>query len=111
MIVRLTGWVAGLFTWALLSGCGSIRGAVYENYRMPYTVDLDETPVSFNAGTGKIIEVKEPFTGYDITAEFNSNAVGDIARQHGITKVYWADIEMFNLLGVWKEKRLFIYGE
>ncbi len=99
-----------------LSGCGaisrnSLTGYIYVHTRIPYTQNLDNTPVADHGGEGKIIEVKEPFSGYGVTAKFNSNAVGDIARLHGIETVYWADLEYFNLLGIWKERKLHIYGK
>ena len=100
----------------LLTGCGlaprsAISGYIYEHYRKPYTVDLKNTPVAWKSGGGKVVEIQEPFSGYGVSAEFNSNAVGDIARENGISRVYWADMEYFNVLGIWKEQRLYIYGE
>ena len=100
----------------LLTGCGlaprsSITGYIFENYHQPFTVNLDKTPVAWKAGSGKIVEVQEPFSGYGMSAEFSSNAVGDIARHYGIKRVFWADMEYFNVLGIWKEQRLTIYGE
>lgn len=99
-----------------LTGCGlaprsSISGYIYEHYRKPFTTDLNSTAVAWKTGQGKVVEVQEPLSGYGVSAEFNSNAVGDIARENGISKVYWADMEYFNVLGIWKEQRLFIYGE
>lgn len=109
--------------WALLSiivltssGCNlvprsPISGYFYEHYRKPYTIDLNETPVKFKAGGGKVILIKEPFSGHGMSAEFNSNAMGDVASRYGLQKIYWADMEYINILGVWKERRLHIYGE
>jgi hypothetical protein len=37
--------------------------------------------------------------------------MGDLAEKHGIEKIYWADMEYINILGIWKERRLHIYGE
>ena len=99
-----------------LTGCGlaprsAISGYIYENYHKPFTVNLNKTPVAWKMGEGKIVEVKEPFSGRGVSAKFNSNAVGDIARLHGIKRVYWADMKYFNVLGIWKEESLTIYGE
>jgi hypothetical protein len=111
--VRLLGLIAIL---TCCSGCNLIprsplSGYIYEHYRKPYTLDLDETPVNFMEGGGKVILIKEPFTGYGVSAEFNSNAMGDLAKRYGLKRIYWADMEYFHVLGIWKERRLHIYGE
>lgn len=103
---------------ALLSGCASgidkppgIRGYIFTYTREPYTSDLKDTPVTTSTGRGKVIRVKEPFSGYGVSAEFMSNAIGDIAKKQGMTQVYFADMEEFNILGIWRERRLHVYGE
>ena len=88
-----------------------LSGYVYEHYHKPYTLDLDVTPVRFNCGEGKVVMVKEPFSGWGVSAEFDTNAIGDVARAHGLKKIYWADMEYFKVLGIWKERSIHIYGE
>ena len=107
-----------LATATLLVGCSSVpdtpssvRGIVYTHIRIPLTVDLDHTRVAGSTGNGRIIRVKEPFTSYGITAEYSSNAIGDIAREHHMTRVDFADMEIFDILGIWRERRLILYGE
>ncbi|MDY6790694.1 MAG: hypothetical protein SWH54_05430 [Thermodesulfobacteriota bacterium] len=103
----------------LISGCMSIglsdnsilRGRVFKHYRLPYTIDLHNTPVTDSQARGLIIHIEEPVSGYGLYTEFNSNAIGDIAKKHGLTKVYFADIEIFDVLGIWYHERLHIYGE
>ena len=41
----------------------------------------------------------------------NSNALGDIARRHGVDPLYFADREVFSILGIWKTNRVFLYGD
>jgi len=78
----------------------------------PYTTDLHNTKITDMEGFGTIFHIQEPISGYNIYIEFNSNAIGDIAKKHGLTKVYFADIEIFEVLGgIWQHKRLHIYGE
>jgi len=78
----------------------------------PYTTDLHNTPITDIQGSGTIFHIEEPISGYNLYFEFNTNAIGDIAKKHGITKVYFADIEIFEVLGgIWKHQRLHIYGE
>ena len=51
-------------------------GCAYVNVRTPYDTDLNRTPTAVGTGEGKIIRIKEPFSGYGIYAEFNSNCSG-----------------------------------
>jgi len=110
---RIPVAVALCLSLLILFGCGSapLVGLIYTHVRLPLTANLEKTP--FPAGTpasGKIIQVKEPFSGYGIYARVNSNAIGDIARQHGVDTVYFADQEIFSLLGIWKTTQVHVYG-
>jgi hypothetical protein len=62
-------------------------------------------------GSKHTIEIKEPFTGFGMYARVNSNALGDIARQNGMTQLYFADQEVFSILGVYKTHRVILHGE
>ena len=95
----------------LLGGCSLLTGMVFTHIRVPYTTDLHSTPVTDIHSNGMIIRIEEPVSGYGLYTEFNSNAIGDIAKKHGLSKVYFADLETFNILGIWKHEKLHIYGE
>ena len=103
----------------LLGGCsafdqfvgGAPTGDIFTHIRVPYTLDLNNTPVTNIRANGLIIHIEEPVTGYGFYTELNSNAIGDIAKKHGLTKVYFADLEIFDVLGIWHHERLHIYGE
>jgi len=103
----------------LLGGCSLFdqfvgrapSGMVFTHIRVPYTQDLNNTHVTNIHANGLIIHVEEPISGYGLYTEFNSNAIGDVARKHGLTKVYFADMEIFDVLGIWHHERLHIYGE
>jgi hypothetical protein len=119
-VIKLTGWVCLAVVIALLStGCGAVvknghavlAGAVYTRIKFPLTTDLDQTPAAVDAGNGKIVRIKEPFSGYGIYAEFNSNAIGEIAKRHGLKTVYYADIERLSILGIWRHDEVIVCGE
>jgi hypothetical protein len=102
-----------IFACLVLVACG-IRphGLIYTNIRLPLTEDLDHTPVpQFDPGSARILEIKEPFTGLGIYARVHSNAIGDIARENGMQTLYFADQEIFSILGVWKTHRTLLYGK
>jgi len=105
---------------ALLSvGCGAVVsnghavlvGVVYTRVKYPLTSDLDRTPTAEAAGSGKVIRIKEPVSGYGIYAEFNSNAIGEIARSNGLKTLYYADIERLSILGIWRHDEITLCGE
>ncbi|MEA3437124.1 MAG: hypothetical protein U9R43_11705, partial [Thermodesulfobacteriota bacterium] len=60
----------------------------------PYTTNLHNTTVTDSQAYGTIFHIEEPFSGYNFYIEFNSNAIGDIAKKHGMSAVYFADIEI-----------------
>ena len=103
----------------LIGGCLAVgrvdssilRGKIFTHIRVPYTTDIHNTPVTDTHSNGIIIHIEEPVSGYGLYAKFNSIAIGDIAKQHGLSKVYFADIEFFNVLGIWKHEKLHLYGE
>jgi hypothetical protein len=118
--IKLTGGVYLVAVIALLStGCGAVVknghavlvGAVYTRIKFPLTTDLNQTPAAVDAGNGKIVRIKEPFSGYGIYAEFNSNAIGEIAKRHGLKTVYYADIERLSILGIWRHDEVIVCGE
>ncbi|MDM8523413.1 TRL domain-containing protein [Desulfococcaceae bacterium HSG8] len=92
-------------------GSNSLSGIVYNHTTIPLTTDINNTPVIDTPAKGKVVQVKEPISGYGLYAEWDSNAIGDIARKHGLKRIYYADIETFSILGIWTKKEVRIYGE
>lgn len=91
---------------------GIIPGSlIFTNKKYPYTKDLDNTPVVETEQGGKIVRITEPFTGYGMYTEIKSNAIGDIAEKYGLTEVYFADMEVLSILGIWKYNKLYVYGK
>ena len=77
----------------------------------PLTWDLDATPVPRDMPRdAKIIEVREPISGLGINARLNANAIGEIARAHGMKTLYFADQERFSILGIWTSHKVILYG-
>lgn len=86
-------------------------GLVYTHVKLPLTRDLNHTAMPADPPhADRIIEVREPVTGLGLSARVNSNAIGDIARHHGIRHLCFADQEIFKVLGIWKSERVILYG-
>ncbi|WP_319523188.1 hypothetical protein [uncultured Desulfosarcina sp.] len=97
-----------------LAGCGTgpLVGLAYTRVRLPLTRDLKAVPLPVHPpGSKRTIEIKEPLTGFGMYARVNSNALGDIARQNGITRLHFADQEVFSILGIYKTHRVILHGE
>ena len=105
-----------------LAACGlvanatdySLRGMIVKKVRRPLTMNLHETPAPLPEApptNGRIIKIKEPFSSAGVYVELNSTAIGDVAKRHGITTLYFADIEVFSVLGIWTTTTLYLYGE
>ncbi len=110
----ILGWLVLFLT--VCCGCtsttnGSLQGFFLTYTKIPYTIDLHNTPVGSKKGKGTVIQIKEPVSGYGIYTELNSNAIGDIAKKNGMKKVYYADLEILIVLRVWKHNKINIYGE
>jgi hypothetical protein len=96
-----------------LTGCGTgpLIGMAYTNVKLPLTEDLNVTPVPATPpDSDRVVEVKEPITGVGMYARVSVNAIGEIALQNGVETLYFADQEVFSILGVWKTHRVFLYG-
>jgi hypothetical protein len=79
--------------------------------KVPLSVNVVESPVIEIHSEGKIVQIKEPVSGYGFYAEWNSNAIGDVAKRSGLKKVYFADMEIFSVLGIWTYRKVHVYGE
>ena len=116
---RLVVLVFLLLTLFIFAGCltfgrmgnDSLKGYVFKFIRVPLTMNLDNTPSTIFQANGKIIKIEEPFSGQGFYAEFKSNAIGDIAKKHGMKKVYFADLEIFSILGIFEYKEIHLYGK
>ena len=78
------------------------------------TMLINKTPLmtdtQIQQRAGKVIKFTEPFSGYGIYTELNTNAIADIAKRHGMNEVYFADMEILDILGIWRHNKLYIYG-
>lgn len=97
----------------LVDGSDVLTGLIYTKIKIPFSKKLNRTPNELVIDAqGTVTRLQEPFSGYGVYAEFDSNAIGDIARKNGLKTVYFADHESFSvLLGIWRYDRIIVYGE
>ncbi len=96
-----------------LSGCGVItRGIIYTDTTQPLCKDLRGATLGSKAASGSSKRVEIPTTRVDIGAEWDSRAIGDIAKGHGITVVHSCESRRQSVLfGIWRRDEVIIYGE
>ena len=96
-----------------LSGCGVVsRGLLYTDTVQPLCRDQRGTDLGSKVGSGSSKRVEIPTTQIDLSAEWDSRAIGDIARKHGISVVHGCDSRRQSyVLGIWRRDEVIIYGE
>ncbi len=82
-------------------------GCVYLHVTEPLDVNFARTPAAAQHEGGSVKRVS--YAWADV--QWSTNAIGDIARQNGITRVHYADVETLRILGVWTERWVHVYGE
>jgi hypothetical protein len=88
------------------SASSAPAGLIYTRVTVPLDVSLDETPVH----TDRASESWNTFQYY-VQVDWGSDAPGDIAKQYGFTRVYYADLEVLSVLGIWTQRWAHVYGE
>lgn len=93
------------------AGCASGRRSLYTNTIRPYSTNFRNTSV----GTKKCVlneyKVKEPVTGYGISAEWGTEAILAAAKEAGITNIAYTEMHTFSIMSVYRRKRLIIHGD
>jgi hypothetical protein len=111
-IIRLVAPLPLLLT-TTLSGCGVIsRGLLYTDITQPLCKDARGTQLGEKKASGSSKKIEIPTARVDIAAEWDSRAIGEIARKHGLKTVYGCDIRRQSyVLGIWRKDEVIIYGD
>jgi len=88
--------------------CGCTYGAVYTHITRPLTTNFHRTPVGdgFHA-KGDVKELR--YNAY-LRVLWDENSIGSIAKDAGLSELYYADLETFSILGIWTQYRVHVYG-
>ena len=99
-------------TSCALAQAGCTRGLLYTDTTQPYCDNLRGTPLGHMTGEGSSKKVEIPTTRIDISAEWDSRAIGDIAKEHGIKTIRACDSRRQSyVLGIWREDSIIVYGD
>lgn len=73
---------------------------------------MDRTPVGHKVVSMNSKRLQEPLTGFDLSAEWDSRAIGDAARSEGMKTIYFVDLQTISILGgLWKQQAVRVWGE
>lgn len=107
--------LAALALIMFISGCaGSIGnlytyrgdGILYTHRVEPLTFNRHPTEIVNNSNQGD----RKMISYQSVTITWDENALGEIAKKGGITKLYYADLETWNVLfGIWSQYRVHLY--
>ena len=101
----------GLLLAALTLGGCSPKAYLYSNTVEPYSQEFDNTPVGSKRCVVNDYQLKEPVTGYNISAEWTGSYLLREAKKAGISNIYYIDKRTLSLLnGLYKRDSYIIYG-
>jgi len=89
----------------LLASC-SPYGILYTHKKEPLDTNMSQTPVNGINGHSDIKHIQ-----FYVDVMWDSNAIGVIAKEHGIETIYYTDIETFSVLSIWNQYTVHVYGK
>ncbi len=102
-------YITCLMLLSLCSGCVT-AGLLYTHVTRPLDSNMSVTVSGVGEATGSVKHVKLPVLG-QVDLLWDSAAVGEIAKENGLKKVYYADLEELRVLWVWNKYTVHLYGE
>ena len=85
---------------------GDTPGGIYTHVTVPLDVNLSANPV----GAGEANDDSKHITLNFAEVAWESRGIGDVAKEHGIEHVQYADLEIFSILGIWTQRYVHVYG-
>lgn len=117
---NITVCLTALAAASLISGCAmgyrgtmdgaapiASRGLLYTHTLQPLTIDMHQTGFVNTDKTGDIKHVGFHWA----SVAWDSAAIGDIAKKNGLHEIYFADLEVLNVLMVWHQYTVHVYGK
>ena len=83
-----------------------LTSCIYQRITQPLDLNFTETPVFQRSNQSDIKHFKYLLVDF----QWDSNAIGQIAKQHGLSEIYYADLETLSILRVWNRYSVQIYG-
>lgn len=91
----------------VMQGC--TQGLLYSHTTTPLTTNYQLTP---NSDADKRGDGSTKHIHVQLQAKWDTNGIGEIAKEHGLHDIYYADLEKVSvLLGIWEQEYVHIYGQ
>jgi hypothetical protein len=85
-------------------------GLAFANQRAPLTLDFDETRLGSKHATASVLYVYEPLLT-SISLAWGDASLAAAAANGGISKIHYVDYEVLNVLGVFVQFTVHVYGD
>jgi hypothetical protein len=102
---RFLTLVATLLMLLALTGCRTNSALLYRHTIAPLDVNASGLELSGRSGS-----LSTRHWTYHVTVEWDGRGIGEIAAEHGFSRVDFADLEVLTILGAWAERTVHIYG-
>jgi len=89
----------------LLAACLTGCGLLYTNIVVPLDLNVEDVPTQPVTGKSDWKTV-----AYVVQFDWDSAAIADAAHKAGIEHIYYADMEIFSILFVWRQRTAIVYG-
>jgi hypothetical protein len=105
--------IAVLSLSLLLAGCANgvlFSSGLYSHTVQPLTINPNPTEVraSMKEAVGRVNQ----FSYQVVSIRVGKNGLGDVAKEHGLKTVYFADIERWAaVFGLWQMEVVHVYGK
>ena len=107
MVIKTLGI---FFLICLLNSCTT--GFIYTDITRPLCVDMRNTDTGSRRAIGSTKKLEIPTTRVDVSAEWSTRAIGDIAKKNNLHTVYYCDRRTLSILGgLFRKQEVIIYGE
>ncbi len=104
-MIKRTIEVIALAAVLLLPACSI--GIIYTHTYQPLTLDMHHTEYVPSSQSGDIKHIQFAWLG----VAWDSAAIGDIAKKHGVNTIYFADLETLRVLTIWNQYTVHVYGK
>jgi len=86
-------------------------GLIFTHYKAPLTTEFERTKVCSKSGTAdtSMLDIRNPWVPLDFA--WQDAAIATAAANGRITKVEYADYEVFSILGIYVRFKVTVYGE
>ena len=93
-----------LVLFLALTGCS--YGILYTHTVAPLTLNHRAEPATGTEAKADIKHVQVSWIG----VMWGDDALGQVARDHGIKELYYADLEYLSVLTIWQQYTVHLYG-